>query len=112
MPPADASDAQHQRPAPVKAVRRKVQTAPLRRVALWCAIAAATLHTLAVAWTWVSGTPGVRSGWLVWLDLPISLAYLHVMGDRLLWWSLVAGGLQWAGSGALLAALVGWSARR
>jgi hypothetical protein len=34
------------------------------------------------------------------------------MGDRLLWWSLVAGGLQWAGSGALLAALVGWSARR
>lgn len=111
MPQADASDV-HPRPAPVKAVRRKVETAPLRRVALWCAIAAATLHTLAVAWTWLSAAPGVGSFWLVWLDLPISLAYLHVMGDRLVLWSLFAGGLQWAASGALLAVIVGWSARR
>ena len=111
MPGADASDAHH-RPRPVKAVRRKVRTAPLGRVMLWCAVAAATLHTLAVLWTWAKDAPGVRSGWLVWLDLPISLAYLHVMGDRLLWWSFFAGGLQWAGTGALLAVLVGWSARR
>ena len=111
MPRADASEASH-RPHPVRAVKRQVRTAPLRRVMLWCAVAAAALHTGAVLWTWAKDTPGVRSGWLVWLDLPISLAYLHVMGDRLLAWSLVAGGLQWAATGALLAAIVGWSARR
>jgi hypothetical protein len=65
-----------------------------------------------VVWTWWSGAPGLRSGWLVWLDLPVSLVYLHVMGERLLWWSFVAGGLQWAVTGALLALVVGWSARR
>lgn len=111
MPPADASDA-HRPTAPAKAARRRVEAAPIRRVMGWCAVAAATLHTLAVIWTWAKDTPGVRSGWLVWLDLPISLAYLHVMGDRLLVWSLFAGGLQWAVTGALLALIVGWSARR
>ncbi|HUO86297.1 MAG TPA: hypothetical protein VM617_02815 [Thermoanaerobaculia bacterium] len=111
MPRADASEAQH-RPQPVEAVRRKVRTAPLGRVMVWCAVAAASLHTLAVLWTWASGSPGLRSGWLVWLDLPISLAYLHVMGEQLLAWSLFAGGLQWAATGALLACLVGWAARR
>ncbi|HEX2162696.1 MAG TPA: hypothetical protein VHM02_01965 [Thermoanaerobaculia bacterium] len=111
MPGADVSQP-HPRRSPVSVARRRVRTASLRRVVAWCAAMAAGLHTLAVLWTWASGNPGLRGGWLVWLDLPISLAYLQVMGERLLAWSLVAGGLQWAATGALLALIVGWASRR
>jgi hypothetical protein len=90
---------------------RRLRALSLRRVVAWSAGVAAALHSLAVLWTWWSGPPGLRSGWLVWLDLPVSLAYLHVMGEGLLLWSFFAGGLQWAVTGGLLALLVGWSAR-
>jgi hypothetical protein len=83
-----------------------------RRIVFTCAALAALLHTCAVAWTWASYGPGVRGSWLVWLDLPVSLLYLHLMGASLLPWSLLAGGLQWATTGGLLAWLVGRLARR
>lgn len=111
MPGADVSQPSPRR-HPVAVAKRKVRTASLRRVVAWCAALAAGLHTLAVTWTWASGNPGLRGGWLVWLDFPISLAYLQVMGERLLVWSLFAGGLQWAATGAILALVVGWASRR
>jgi hypothetical protein len=100
------------RAAPVGAMVPPAVAAPSRRqarrrIVLTCAALAAMLHTFAVAWTWLSHGPGVRGSWLVWLDLPTSLLYLHLVGTSLLPWSLLAGGLQWAATGALLAWLVG-----
>lgn len=83
-----------------------------RRILFACAAIAAALHTLAVLWTWLAWMPGVRGTWLVWLDLPISLLYMHLVGGSLLARSLLLGGLQWAFTGALVAWLVGWAARR
>lgn len=83
-----------------------------RRILLVCAGIAAALHTLAVLWTWIAWVPGMRSSWLVWLDLPASLLYGHLMGGSLLARSLLFGGLQWACTGALVAWLVGWVAQR
>jgi len=84
----------------------------LGRIVAACAVIAAALHTLAVLWTWWAWSPGARGSWLVWLDLPVSLAYLDRVGSALLPWSLVAGGLQWAATGALLAWAVGRAAKR
>jgi hypothetical protein len=91
-------------PATARALDRRQAR---RRVVLTCAALAALLHTLAVLWTWSHHGPGVRGSWLVWLDLPVSLLYLHLVGKSLLPWSLLAGGLQWAGTGALVAWWVG-----
>lgn len=97
---------------PAASAPRRRRLAPLGRVVAICAVVAAALHTFAVAWTWWSWGPGARATWLVWLDLPVSLLYLHVVGDWLLPWSLVAGGLQWAATGGLLAWIVGRAAVR
>jgi len=91
-------------PLPAAAASRRQAR---RRIVLTCAALAALLHSFAVAWTWLTHGPGVRGSWLVWLDLPTSLLYLHLVGASLLPWSLLAGGLQWAATGALLAWLVG-----
>lgn len=74
----------------------------LRRAALGAAI----LHTLAVLWFWATWEVGLRSGWLVWMDLPVSLLYVGARGKALLLASLVLGGLWWATLGALLSAAV------
>ena len=95
-------------PAPERPRRRP----SLGRIVAACAVIAAALHTLAVLWTWWAWSPGARGSWLVWLDLPVSLAYLDRVGSALLPWSLVAGGLQWAATGALLAWAVGRAAKR
>jgi hypothetical protein len=68
---------------------------------------AVVFHTLCVLWIWRSWGAGLRGGWLLWIDLPVSLLYLSVPGSWLLAASLVLGGLQWAGIGWLLWRLVG-----
>jgi hypothetical protein len=73
---------------------------------------ALVLHTLAVVAVWMGWGRGLRGGALVWIDLPVSLAYLHRGGRRLLVWSLLAGGAWWALVGALAAWVVGLLARR
>lgn len=64
------------------------------------------LHTLAVLWIWRTWGLGLRGGWLVWMDLPVSLLYLGARGGALLAFSLLLGGLQWAVVGALLSKLI------
>lgn len=70
------------------------------------AFGAAVLHTLAVLWFWATWEVGLRSGWLVWMDLPVSLLYVGARGKALLLASLILGGLWWATLGALLSAAV------
>jgi hypothetical protein len=84
-----------------------------RRRALWAAgLAAAFFHTLAVAWIWNAWAVGLRSGWLVWMDLPVSLLYGEAEAGALLAASLLAGGLWWACAGALLSAAVAFVVSR
>lgn len=82
----------------------------LRRLLVACAAVAALLHAAAVLWLWFSwrANPGWRSSVLIYLDLPVSLVYLHLRNELLLLWSLLLGGIQWAASGALVAWVVGW----
>lgn len=81
---------------------------PGPRRAVWmAAVGAAVLHTGAVLWVWRSWTVGLRSGWLVWMDLPVSLLFVEAREGWLLALSLVLGGMQWAVIGGLLSALLG-----
>jgi hypothetical protein len=70
------------------------------------AVLALLLHTLAVLWIWRTWGLGLRGGWLVWMDLPVSLFYLGARDGALLAASLVLGGIQWAVAGALLSKLI------
>jgi hypothetical protein len=70
------------------------------------------LHTVTVLWAWRTWGYFGRGNVLAWLDFPVSLAYLQLDGSPLLFWSLAAGGLQWAAIAAALTWLVGRSARR
>lgn len=76
------------------------------------AIGAVVLHTAAALSIWTSWGPGARSGWLVWMDLPVSLLFAEARGGAVLAWSLVLGGLWWGVLGALLSAVVGVLAGR
>lgn len=70
------------------------------------------LHTVTVLWVWRTWGYFGRANVLAWIDFPASLAYLHVEGDTLLTWSLIAGGLQWAFFTAALTLLIGRVARQ
>ncbi len=72
-----------------------------RRVFLVALVA----HSLFALWAWSSGQPGWRSTKLVWIDFPISLAFLHGQDRTVLLGSLLLGGLQWGllAAGATLA---------
>lgn len=83
-----------------------------RHLLLRAALTGLVLHTLTALWIWQTRGIFNRGNILVWLDLPLSLVYLELAGTRLLVWSLLAGGLQWAGIAAGLTWLVGRSARR
>ena len=81
---------------------------PSRRAISSAFVAGILLHALAAFIAWRSlGTLG-RGGMIVWIDLPISLAYLQLKGSALLSASLLAGGLQW---GAIAALLTYWLGR-
>ncbi len=84
---------------------------PSRRAARTALVLGFVIHAviaLLVWWTW--GTFG-RGNVLAWIDLPISLAFLHLDGTPFLFWSLFAGGLQWAAIAALLSLWLGRSVR-
>ena len=83
-----------------------------RHLLLRAALTGFVLHTITALWIWQTRGVFNRGNILVWLELPISLAYLELAGTRLLVWSLLAGGLQWAAIAAGLTWLVGWAARR
>jgi hypothetical protein len=81
------------------------------RAAAVAAVAAFLLHALALFTTWRSWDPFGRRNVLTWIDFPVSLLFLERPASELALWSLLGGGLQWALYGALLAYLVGRSAR-
>jgi hypothetical protein len=85
---------------------------PARRANLAAVIIVVVLHTFTVFWVWQTWGYFGRGNVLTWLDFPVSLAYLQLDGDPLLFWSLAAGGAQWAVIAAALTWLVGRSARR
>jgi hypothetical protein len=85
---------------------------PSRRAALVAMAIGFALHTVTALWTWRTwGTFG-RGNVVAWMDFPVSLVYLHLDGEALLAWSLLAGGLQWAVIAAILTLLLGRSVRR
>jgi hypothetical protein len=83
-----------------------------RRAATLAAVAAFVLHTVTVTfvfWSW--GFFG-RGNVITWLDFPVSLLYLQWTDERLLLWSVVAGGIQWTLVAALLTYWLGLAVRR
>ncbi len=82
------------------------------RPVLGSALTGAVLHTLTVLWVWRTWGFFGRGNVIFWLDFPTALLYAQLEGGAFLLWSLLAGGLQWAVIGALVALLVGWAARQ
>lgn len=82
---------------------------PSRRAMIFAAVAGLLLHTVMSLWVWQTSSYLGRGIVIPLMDFPASLAYLHLEGTPLLTWSLVAGGLQWAGIAALLTFLLGWT---
>lgn len=78
------------------------------RVALIIGFLLHAVIALMVWWTW--GSFG-RGNVLAWIDLPVSLAFLHLDGKALLLCSLLAGGLQWGAIAALLSLFLGRTVR-
>ena len=83
-----------------------------RRAAIGAAAIGFVLHTLTVLWVWWRWDLFLRGTVISWLDLPGSFGYMQLDGGPLLFWSLLAGGLQWGAIAALVALLVGRAARR
>ena len=84
---------------------------PSRRAARTALILGFLIHAviaLLVWWTW--GSFG-RGNVLAWIDLPVSLAFLHLDGTPLLFWSVLAGGFQWGAIAALLSLWLGRTVR-
>lgn len=80
---------------------------PSRRAVLAAAILGAIFHTLTVLSVWQSWDYFGRANLVTWMDFPVSLTFLHLDGNPMLAWSLVAGGLQWAAIAALLTVWLG-----
>jgi hypothetical protein len=85
---------------------------PSRRAVLAAAILGAVLHTLTALSVWRSWDYFGRANLLTWMDFPVSLGFLDLDGGRMLAWSLVAGGLQWAAIAALLTLWLGSTLHR
>jgi hypothetical protein len=80
---------------------------PSRRAVLMAVVAGLLLHTVTVLWVWRSWGYFGRANVMTWMDLPVSITYLHLEGQPFLAASLTAGGLQWAAIAALLTVWVG-----
>jgi hypothetical protein len=85
---------------------------PSRRAMITAAVTGFLLHTVMTLWVWRTWGYFGRGNVIAWMDFPTSLAYLHLEGTPMLTWSLVAGGLQWAGIAALLTFVLGRTLRR
>ena len=84
---------------------------PWRRAAIAAMIVGYLLHTVTAILVWRTWGSFGRGNVLAWIDVPISLAYLHLDGGPLLTWSLIAGGLQWGVITALLSLWLGSTVR-
>lgn len=84
---------------------------PLSPAVRHAAVAVIVLHTAVALWVWRTWGELGRSNLLVYMDFPVSLAFLHLSDRGLLTGSLLLGGLQWATVAGLLTWLVGRSAR-
>ena len=84
---------------------------PSGRAARIAFIAGFLLHTLAALTAWLTWSNFGRGNVLAWIDFPISLAFLHLDGKPLLFWSFLAGGLQWGAIAALLSLFLGRTVR-
>ncbi len=78
-----------------------------KRLLLASGLAGFLLHTAAALLVWARWGQGVRGVYLVWMDLPLSLAWAGEAGRTLLAWSLAVGGAWWGAVSALLAYAVG-----
>jgi hypothetical protein len=76
------------------------------------ALAGFVIHTLGALWVWHNWGAFGASNLLLWMDFPLSLAYLGAGGKTLLTLSLGIGGLEWAAVCALIAYFVGRSTHR
>ena len=76
------------------------------------ALAVVVLHSLTALWVWRSWGEFGRGTVLVWMDFPVSFAYLHLDDPGFLVGSLLLGGVQWAAIAAGLTYLVGRSTRQ
>jgi len=65
------------------------------------------LHAGAILWIWSTWEAGLRGGWVVWIDFPVSLLFFEARSGLLLILSLVVGGAWWAGIGGVLSWLIG-----
>jgi hypothetical protein len=83
-----------------------------RRAASEAAVMGFLLHTVTSLWIWKTWGFFGRGNVIAWLDFPASIGFMQLDGGWLLFWSLLAGGLQWAAIAAGLATLVGRAARR
>lgn len=84
---------------------------PSGRAAVAALILGFILHALTALAVWHTwGTLG-RGNVLALIDFPVSFLYLHLDGKPLLYWSLGAGGLQWAVIAALLSLWLGKTVR-
>lgn len=83
-----------------------------RQLAATGLVAGLGLHTAAALWVWRGWAAGSRTAWLVWMDFPLSLAWLEAPAPRVLALSLAVGGLFWGAVSAALVLLVGRLARR
>ena len=83
----------------------------MRRAVRHAAVAAFCVHFVLAVWVWLTWGRFGRGNLFVWMDFPSSLAFLQLTGGGLLVASLLLGGLEWAGIGALLTYLLGRSVR-
>ena len=84
---------------------------PSGRAARIALIIGFLLHTLAALVAWSTWSSFGRGNVLAWIDFPVSLTFLHLDGKPLLFWSLLAGGLQWGAIAAGLSLFLGRTVR-
>lgn len=84
---------------------------PVHHAVRTALIAGILLHTVTALGVWATWGEFGRGNLLAWIDFPASLAFMHLDGPPLLFWSLLAGGLQWAVIAALLSFFLGRAAR-
>lgn len=84
---------------------------PSGRAARVALIIGFLLHTIAALLAWFTWSSFGRGNVLAWIDFPVSVAFLQLDGRPLLFWSLLAGGLQWGAIAALLSLFLGRTVR-
>ncbi|HSS51304.1 MAG TPA: hypothetical protein VLX28_20365 [Thermoanaerobaculia bacterium] len=84
---------------------------PSGRAARIAAILGFVLHAAAALTAWWTWSSFGRGNVLAWIDFPVSLAFLHLDGKPFLFWSLLAGGLEWGAIAALLSLFLGRTVR-